>query len=85
MLNIFWILAGSWLVYANKIFEMPNHISRLTYQNEVSVSFFFLLWRLLMNVLTVIISLYFNETKKNKPFYLHCSCQTLLSNQVRET
>ena len=34
--------------------------------------------------LTVIISIYVKETKKIKLFYLHCSCETLLSNKLGE-
>ena len=72
-------------------FELPNHISRLTSQNEVSASFFFLLLRLLEKIgsyrvllFYTLFSLHFNKTKKNKLFYLHFSCETLLSNQVRK-
>ena len=36
-----------------------------------------------VTVLNVIISLYFNETKKVKLSHLHCYCNTLLSNQMR--
>ena len=34
-------------------------------------------------VLACKISLYYIETKEIKLFYLHCSCETLLSNEVR--
>ena len=51
--------------------ELPNHISQLIQSNEVSASFFFLLFRIFITkesflqsviVLTVIISLFRNET-----------------------
>ena len=49
----FWILADVrkcriLIGYANRFFELSNHISRLTQWNKVSASFFFLLLRLLM-------------------------------------
>ena len=79
------ILIGLWKW---AFLNCPRLIAR---KNEVSASFFFLLLRLLMKkkllfksvtVLTIAISLYFNETKK-KLFDLHCSCETLMSHQVR--
>ena len=79
------ILIGLWKW---AFLNCPRLIGR---KNEVSASFFFLLLRFLMKkkllfksvtVLTIAISLYFNETKKNL-FDLHCSCETLMSHQVR--
>ena len=77
MLNIFefswvWENIESWLVYANKVFKIAEPYFSTDIIKQ-SASSFFLLLRLLIKksflqsvaVSTVIICLYFNETKKN--------------------
>ena len=61
-------------------FELPNHISRLTSQNEVSASFFFLLLRLLEKIgsyrvllFYTLFSLHFNKTKKKINCFIYIS------------
>ena len=81
-----------WLVFANKLFWITqsyfsNDIMKQTYCQLLCLAFktFNEEKKFLgkCHFLTVIISLSFNETKKIRLFYLHCPCETLLSNQVR--
>ena len=62
MLNLFefsqvWENVESWLVYANKLLWISQ--PRMTEQNKVSVSFLFLLLRLLMKKIKFLIKFYY--------------------------
>ena len=96
MLNIFefsrvWENVGSWLIYANKFFwiAQPYFSTDIT---KGSTSFSFLLLRILMKKKFLIKCYCFirykflytsMKLKKTKLCYWHCSCKTLLSNQLR--
>ena len=76
-----WEYVESWLVYQNKLFwtAQPYFSANIIKQRQCQLLF------LILRYLTVIIYLYFNETKKKETFFLHCYCKRLLSNQFRRS
>ena len=79
MYKLDWFIQTSFFELSNRISRRRNKTKLVltfkTFNEKNEVSYKVLIF------LTVIISVYFNETKKM--FCLHCSCEALLITQVR--